>query len=166
LYRSSENGLPFSEGSGASAGASTVEDDRRVKLYLDVTTYLAGAPLPPSFIVPTKYTLRHVLFFLPMQSGLSFPLSSLQSIASIAPLYDNVCGVYLERLPVWPLLSDAWGIIDPLLSSCPGAVDVADLNEYFIIWHVCMYVCICVLLRFVGSLGSAMSTSSSEEERL
>ena len=50
---------------------------------------------------------------------------------------------------MWPLLSDSWGIIDPLLSSCPGTCVIGylfPLNDYvhtlymYVFMYVCMYV--------------------------
>ena len=52
-------------------------------------------------------------------------MNAVSSIASLRPLYEPLAAlaggaVYRERIPVWPLLSDPWAIIDPLLSAAPG----------------------------------------------
>ena len=83
-------------------------------MYVDITSYLGGERKDINYFVSHCSQKEGLIL------GLSYPTRALLAIESISNLYENVSGVYSERVPLWPLLSDPWSIIDPLLSSCPG----------------------------------------------
>jgi hypothetical protein len=117
-----------------SLGALAAEVDM-CRRYSDIATFLSSLSVPVhaaqalitatdsadnsnNAVQDTVPDLGLNVSLLHTTMGSALPMASVSS-SSLASCYSGVPESYMTRIPFWPLLSDPWSIIGPLLASAP-----------------------------------------------